>query len=99
MRVLFVNPIGQLGGAEHALLDLIASLKHCAPSVETSLLTFEKGPLLDEAAALGATTAVVQLPESIAKLGDSGGVQVLASFLASIRSAALLPELRRSFLL
>jgi glycosyltransferase involved in cell wall biosynthesis len=98
MKVLFVNPIGQLGGAEHALLDLISSLKDCAPSVQASLLTFENGPLLDEAAALGAATVVVPLPESVAKLGDSGGIDVLASLLASVRSAAWLPELRKNLL-
>jgi glycosyltransferase involved in cell wall biosynthesis len=98
VKVLFVNPIGQLGGAEHALLDLIASLRDCAPSVRASLLTFEKGPLLDEASALGAATAVVPLPQRIAKLGDSSGVDVLASLLAGVRSAAWLPELRRSLL-
>jgi len=98
VKVLFVNPIGQLGGAEHALLDLIASLKDCAPSVRASLLTFEEGPLLGEAAALGATTAVVPLPQRIAALGDSGGVDVFASLLASARSAAWLPELRRRLL-
>jgi glycosyltransferase involved in cell wall biosynthesis len=98
VKVLFVNPIGQLGGAEHALLDLIASLRDCAPSVRTSLHTFEAGPLLGEAAALGATTAVVPIPQRIAALGDSGGVEVLASLLASVRSAAWLPELRRRLL-
>ena len=95
MKVLFVNPIGQLGGAERALLDSIASLKDFAPAIATSVLAFAPGPLLEEAAALGAATSVLQLPGSVAALGDSGGIDAVRSALALTRAMAWAPALTR----
>ena len=71
MRVLFLNPIGTLGGAEQSLLDLIASLRQTASEVQVGVLALEDGPLMVEAAALGASTAVLPLPGDLAKLGES----------------------------
>jgi len=74
MRVLFVNPAGILGGAERGLLDLIASLRAAEPSIEIGLLLFANGPLAEQAAALGARTFVVPIPDALARLGDSGAI-------------------------
>ena len=95
MRVLFVNPIGRPGGAERALLDLIASLRESSAALQASVLSFTPGPLLDEAALLGARTSIVPLPESVTKLGDSGGFSALRSILALGRAAAWAPVLSR----
>lgn len=46
MRILFLNPCAQLGGAERCLLDLIASLRRCEPGWRLHLLTGEEGPLV-----------------------------------------------------
>jgi glycosyltransferase involved in cell wall biosynthesis len=72
VKVLFLNPIGTLGGAEQVLLDLIDSLRRASPDLETEVLTLEEGPLLQEAAALGAATDVLPLPRALATLGESG---------------------------
>ena len=72
MKVLFLNPIGTLGGAEQALLDLIASLHRTSPEIALEVLALGEGPLLGEAAALGATTDVLALPKELASFGESG---------------------------
>jgi glycosyltransferase involved in cell wall biosynthesis len=72
VKVLFLNPIGTLGGAEQALLDLIASLRYASPTLQMEVLALEDGPLLSEAAALGASTDVLPLPGVLATLGESG---------------------------
>jgi glycosyltransferase involved in cell wall biosynthesis len=71
MRLAFVNPTGQLGGAELSLLDLLASLRAAAPGAELHLLATADGPLIERAGALGVSCRVVPLPESVAGLGDS----------------------------
>ena len=95
MRVLFVNPIGELGGAERALLNLIASLKKFAPSLEASVLSFAPGPLLEEAALLGAKTSVLPLPASAMEVGDSAGIDALRSVIALGQTLAWAPALAR----
>ncbi len=72
MRVLFLNPVGILGGAERALLDLMAYLKQRAPALSLHLLAGTAGPLLDEAHALGVDARLLPLPEHLSTLGDSG---------------------------
>ena len=72
MRVLFLNPLGGLGGAERALLDLVASLKRVVPrACNRGSCARGAGPLLSEAAALGAITDTLPLPDSLARLGES----------------------------
>jgi glycosyltransferase involved in cell wall biosynthesis len=95
MKVLFVNPIGQLGGAERGLLDLIASLRKCAPELQISVWALENGPLVEEARALGASASVVPLPAGVAKLGDSGGVAPLRTLLAGAQLVGWLPGFAR----
>ncbi|MGQ0507682.1 MAG: glycosyltransferase family 4 protein [Myxococcaceae bacterium] len=71
-RILFLNPVGVVGGAERLLLDLIASLRSCAPQVDLSLICATEGPLLAEAKAMGVSTSLVRMPDALATLGDSG---------------------------
>jgi glycosyltransferase involved in cell wall biosynthesis len=72
VKVLFLNPIGELGGAERSLLDLAWSLRQSAPEMELELLTFADGPLVAEAEALGVRALVLPLPDSLNRLGESG---------------------------
>lgn len=72
MRLLFLNPVAVLGGAERVLLDWMSSLRAAAPWAELGLLAFADGPLVEEARALGVDARVVALPETLLKLGDSG---------------------------
>ncbi|WP_224364806.1 glycosyltransferase family 4 protein [Hyalangium versicolor] len=72
MRILFLNPVGVLGGAERALLDLLACLRGGDPALSLHLLIGTEGPLLDEARALGVDARLLPLPEQLSSLGDSG---------------------------
>ncbi|HWE38748.1 MAG TPA: glycosyltransferase family 4 protein [Isosphaeraceae bacterium] len=71
MRIAFVNPIGQVGGAELSLLDLLATLPAALPGVERHLVLLGDGPLRDRAEALGVSVHVAPMPEALAGLGDS----------------------------
>ena len=73
MRVMYLNPSGQLGGAETGLLEILASLRHAQPAWTLHLLVAGEGPLAARVAALGVSTAVLAFPPSIARLGESGG--------------------------
>ena len=72
MKVVFLNPAGQIGGAERALLDIIASLKDACPTWSFGLIVAAGGDLVQEARELGAEVAVVAFPRSLAMLGDAG---------------------------
>ena len=72
MKVVFLNPSAQLGGAERVLLDVMASIRSMEPSWELHLIASDAGPLVDRATALGAGSTVLRFPETIARLGDAG---------------------------
>ncbi|WP_338870457.1 glycosyltransferase family 4 protein [Myxococcus stipitatus] len=71
MRVLFLNPVGVVGGAERALLDLMACLRRLDSGLSLHLLAGTPGPLLDEARALGVDAKLLALPPALSALGDS----------------------------
>jgi glycosyltransferase involved in cell wall biosynthesis len=71
-RVLVISPVGQLGGAERALLDLIASARFFRSDLAFHVLLFADGPLRLELEQLGATVYVLALPASLNSIGDSG---------------------------
>jgi glycosyltransferase involved in cell wall biosynthesis len=71
MRILFVNPVGQIGGAERVLLDCIASIRQLEPEHDLHLLLMDDGPLAQEARRLGAMVKVLPAPGVIRVLGDS----------------------------
>jgi glycosyltransferase involved in cell wall biosynthesis len=72
LRILFLNPVGVLGGAERALLDLLACLRTLEPVLSLHVLAGTGGPLLEEARALGVDARLLPLPEQLSSLGDSG---------------------------
>ncbi|MCG9891859.1 MAG: glycosyltransferase family 4 protein [Thermosynechococcaceae cyanobacterium MS004] len=71
MRILYVNPVGEIGGAERVLLTIFATLKQIQPTIELHLLLFSNGPLADQSAALGVQVLVLSLPERLNQSGDS----------------------------
>jgi glycosyltransferase involved in cell wall biosynthesis len=71
MRVLFLSPVGQVGGAERVLLTAVAGLRRAIPGAAVRVLALADGPLLAAAADVGAETEVVPLPPALAALGDS----------------------------
>jgi glycosyltransferase involved in cell wall biosynthesis len=90
VKVLFLNPVGAVGGAERVLLDLVASLRAAAPSVEVHLGAAADGPLIDAARALGAAATVLPLPAAAGELGESGlsGARATLSLLLRVPPAA-----------
>lgn len=71
LRILFVNPLGELGGSERSLLDALSSLRQAEAGVELSLLSFAEGELTDRARGLGVNTEILPLPSALAELGES----------------------------
>lgn len=72
VNLLFLNPVGVLGGAERILLDLLAVLREIRPAWNLHLIVGTDGPLREEARALGVSTRIVPLPATLMRLGDSG---------------------------
>src|SRR5271154_6758655 len=72
MKILYLNPTGQLGGAERSLLDVIESLRTAEPDWTLALIVGGDGPLVERARALEVATTVVGLPDSIERIGDAG---------------------------
>lgn len=71
MRVLFLNPLSELGGAERCLLDLQASLSVSHPDLEMHLVVGSAGPLVDEAERIGVWVHIVPVSRAFAAVGDS----------------------------
>ena len=70
MRVVYLSPSGQVGGAEASLLDIFASIRAAEPDWSLQLVTSAAGPLVAKAEALGVPTTVVPFPSALARLGD-----------------------------
>lgn len=72
MKVLYLNPSGQLGGAEVCLVNMMASLRAAEPEWQLHLIVSGDGPLVLKAAELGIDTTVLPLHARLARLGDAG---------------------------
>ncbi len=70
-RVLVIDPVAELGGAERVLLDLIGSAKAIQPEIAFHVVLFMGGPLASSVVRLGATASVVPLPKRLQMIGDS----------------------------
>jgi glycosyltransferase involved in cell wall biosynthesis len=71
MKVLFVSPAGNLGGAERVLLGILSALRQQRPAPQLHLLTLSDGPLLAAARQLGVTAEVLPLPATLQCFGDN----------------------------
>jgi glycosyltransferase involved in cell wall biosynthesis len=71
MRVLFLSPIGNIGGAERVLLSTAAGLKRERPDMVLRVISLSPGPLLDAVRDLGGEAEAVSLPVELGELGDS----------------------------
>lgn len=72
MKIVYLNPTGELGGAERSLLDFMTSLRAADPRCSFRLIAAADGAMVEEARALGAETCVLPLPPTLARLGDAG---------------------------
>jgi glycosyltransferase involved in cell wall biosynthesis len=71
MRILYLSPVGGLGGAERVLLNVLASVRQVKPAAELHLLALAPGPLLDQARKAGAQVTCLPLPAELQGLGDT----------------------------
>jgi glycosyltransferase involved in cell wall biosynthesis len=88
MRVMFLNPTGQLGGAESSLVDILASLRRAEPSWPLHLLAASDGPLIGRVRSLGVTAEVLPFPPAIARLGEHGAAAGSWGPVGTLRFAA-----------
>ena len=72
LRVALLNTTGRIGGAERALLDLVAAMAGADAPVSYHALLGEPGPMADALSALGVAVEVLPLPGAVARLGDAG---------------------------
>src|SRR5260370_23922573 len=86
MRIVYLNPCGQMGGAETSLGELLESIRAAQPDWELRLVLAEDGPLAENARNLGVQVIVAPFPVALARLGD-----------ARSRPLALLWSLLKSF--
>ncbi len=79
MRIVFLNPGAQMGGAETALVELLSSLRSAEPTWDLRLLTGEEGPLLGAAKDFVNAALCLPMPAQLKEAGDSslahGGIQ------------------------
>jgi len=95
VRIVFLNPSGELGGAETALLDLLAALREARPAWALSLVASAPGPLIEHTARLGVHSVALSFPPSLARLGEWGrrGSVLARVQLALAATGAAMPAL------
>ena len=92
MRVVFLNPSAQLGGAEAALYELLSALRAAHPAWSLGLVVAAEGPLVERVRALGLPVTVLPFPASLARLGDWGlgrGLAARVRLLGALGAAAV----------
>ncbi len=71
MKLLFLNAVGEIGGAERMLLTWLATLRSTNPTLHLTLLITGSGPLAAAAQQLGVEVWLLPLPTTIGQIGDS----------------------------
>jgi glycosyltransferase involved in cell wall biosynthesis len=96
VRIVFLNPSGQLGGAETALLDLLAAVRETRPAWALGLIASAGGPLVERASSLGISCDTLPFPRSLARLGEWGrrGSAATRLQLGAALCGAAIPALR-----
>jgi glycosyltransferase involved in cell wall biosynthesis len=72
LRIVYLNPVGVIGGAERCLLAIMGSLREFQPHTDLHLIAATDGPLLSQARDLGVEVHRLPMPNAIADLGDFG---------------------------
>lgn len=91
MKLLFLSPVGTIGGAERVLLTAVGGVLRERPRAVVRVITLADGPLTGAVRDLGAEVEVVPLPTGLAALGDSSRPTNRAG--AALRSLQRLPSL------
>lgn len=72
MKLLFLSPAANSGGAERALLDLMASVAAERPQWRLELIAAADGDLIREAREMNVTVSIIRFPRPLAAIGDAG---------------------------
>ena len=72
MKILYLNPSGELGGAERSLLFLMGSLRAAKPDWQMQLVAGSDGPLIRRSEEIGVQASAINFPSSLSRLGDAG---------------------------
>jgi glycosyltransferase involved in cell wall biosynthesis len=72
VKILYLNPSGELGGAERSLLFLMAGLRAARPDWQMQLVAGSGGPLIRRAEEIGVQASAMDFPRSLSRLGDAG---------------------------
>jgi len=85
VRIVYLSPCGQLGGAETSLLELLSSVRVAAPDWELWLVLGADGPLAAEAKRRGVQVVVQPFPSALSRLGDarSTGIALAAGLVGA----------------
>jgi len=94
-RILFLGPVGVLGGAERVLLDAVRALRAERPSVALKVITMTPGPLLDAVRTAGGEAELIEMPGALAELGDSGAGSRALGVARQLGQVAASPEVYR----
>ncbi|MEH2364416.1 glycosyltransferase family 4 protein [Nostoc sp.] len=95
MKIVFVNPVGVIGGAERSLLTMLATL-NTQPNIQLHLIVGTDGALIEQAEKLGVQVTLLKLPEELNQLGDSafkGNSKAMATFILLLRLVKILPSI------
>lgn len=71
MRILFLSPTGQIGGAESSLISLISVLRDVRPAWSLGAILGSSGPLACKLEALKTDVMVLPFPPRLARFGES----------------------------
>jgi hypothetical protein len=69
MKVVYLNPVGEVGGGERSLVLLMAAVGRASPELDRVLIAGTDGPLLDLARDVGVAAYLLPLPSAVRGLG------------------------------
>lgn len=70
MRIVFLSPSAERGGAEAVLLEMVKVLRRMRPDWSLHIIAGENGPLVEKITDLGATAEVLPLGDGLRELGE-----------------------------
>ena len=89
MRILYLNPTGQMGGAETSLLSLMESLLAAYPDWQLTLFLGQAGPLAAAATRAGVAVELLPFPPELAAIGRATrwNARTLLQMIRSLQAA------------
>lgn len=70
LKIVFLSPSAQLGGAETVLIELLGALREARPPWSLHLIAAEEGPLLEKAEAMGVACELLPFPTPVKAFGE-----------------------------